>query len=82
MDKEEVNLRVYVVVGIYEGIINDIEAFSTPERADEYEEALCKRYGIPYDQKERKKYYEERLPIEHEVYQYILEVDKWLPATQ
>lgn len=70
-------MTVYVVVGIYEGIINDIEAFSTQERADEYEEALCREYGIPYDQKEREKYYEERLPIEHEVYQYILEVDKW-----
>jgi len=64
--------QIFVVLGFYEGIIDEIKAFETQEEADSYEKELCKRYEIPFDQKERKKYYEEVSLPEYEVYQYVL----------
>ena len=51
-------MKVYVVVGMMGGLIEDIEGFINPETADDYEKKLCERYKIPYDKKEREKYYE------------------------
>jgi len=69
----DLDLKVYVVVGMMGGVIEDIEAFLNPRIADEYEKKLCKEYKIPYDEKEREKYYEE-FEVENEVFHYELEV--------
>ena len=65
------NVEVHVVVGIWQGVIDSIEAFSTVEKANENERALCKSYDVPYDAEERKEY-----DAKGEVYHYILTVDK------
>ena len=66
-------MKVYVVVGMMGGLIEDIEAFLNLRSADDHEKKLCQKYRIPYDEEEREKYYE-KTEVEKEVYRYELEV--------
>jgi len=74
-------LKVYVVVGMMGGLIEDIEAFLNPRNADEYEKKLCEEYKIPYDEKEREKYYE-KFEVENEVYHLRIRSQRGLKAPE
>jgi len=71
-------MQVHVVVGIWEAVLDEIEAFTTPEKAAEFEKALCKEYELPFDAEERKKYYAEGFH-KGEIYSYVLTLDEWKP---
>ena len=40
----ERSLKVHVVVGVFQGVASDIEAFSTPEKAQKHKEKLAPDY--------------------------------------
>jgi len=67
-------MKVYVIVGLYGAVIDEIEAFSNEQKADEFERKLCEEYEIPYDPTERQKRYDEDVESP-EVHQFILDVD-------
>jgi len=62
-------LKVYVVVGLMGGLIEDIKAYTNEEDADEYEKKLCETYELPYDREER-----HDAESENEVHHYELEL--------
>ncbi len=66
---EEKKTEMHVIVGIYSGVVNDVEVFTNEEDADKYERQLCKKYKIPYDAKEREEYYDSS--GEHEIKHFI-----------
>ncbi len=51
--------QIYIITHVFEGILQDVRAFTKEEDADRYEKGLCEENGIPYDATEREKYYEE-----------------------
>jgi len=68
-------MKVHVIIGIWEGVLDNVEVLSTDEKAAEREKALCKSYEQPYDQEERKKFYEERGEVKGDIHHWIMEVD-------
>ena len=52
-------MNIYVITHVFQGLLQDVRAFTKEEEADKYEEQLCKENGVPYDTAEREKYYEE-----------------------
>ncbi|GAI30238.1 unnamed protein product [marine sediment metagenome] len=66
---EEKKTELHVIVGVYSGVVNDVEVFTDEEDADKYESQLCKKYEIPYDAKEREEYYDS--DGEHEIKHFI-----------
>ena len=69
--KEDKN-QVYVIIGVYSGVINDVEVFYNDTKAADYEKTLCKKYKIPFNQEERNQYYDS--DVEHEVKHFITRV--------
>ena len=69
---EEKKTELHVIVGVYSGVVNDVEVFTDEEDADRYESQLCKKYEIPYDVKEREEYYDS--DGEHEINHFITEM--------
>jgi len=66
-------LIIHIIIGICEGIIDDIKAYFNSKEANEYERKLCEKYKIPYNSKAREEYYSTEL-AKHEVYHYLVEV--------
>ena len=56
---EPSKMNIYVITHVFQGLLQDVRAFTKEEEADKYEEQLCKENGVPYDAAEREKYYEE-----------------------
>jgi len=69
--KEDKN-QVHVIIGVYSGVINDVEVFYNDKEAADYEKTLCKKYGLPFNQEERNQYYDS--DVEHEVKHFITRV--------
>jgi hypothetical protein len=67
-DKKE----VHIVIGVYSGVIEDVEVFKFDKAATEYEKSLCQQYDIPFDKKKREQYYESN--GEHEIKHIVTEV--------
>jgi len=67
--------EVHIIVGMYQGIIDDVKAFDTPELANMYEHELCKRYDVPYDSKARENYRMSGIS-NSDVLHYIVELNK------
>ena len=68
-------MEVHVVVGVWKGGVDSIEAFSTDEKSEEYERKLCKDWKIPYDAKER----EAEETGESDIINFCLMIDEWKP---
>ena len=64
--------QVHVIIGVYSGVINDVEVFYNDKEAAEYEKTLCKKYELPFNQEERNQYYDS--DGEHEVKHFITRV--------
>jgi len=69
--KEDKN-QVHVIIGVFSGVINDVEVFYNDIEAADYEKTLCKKYGLPFNQEERNQYYDS--DVEHEVKHFITRV--------
>jgi len=69
---EEKKTELHVIVGVYSGVVNDVEVFTNEDDADDYEKQLCKKYEIPYDAKEREEYYDSN--GEHEIKHFNTEL--------
>ena len=61
--------QVHVIIGVYSGVINDVEIFYNNKEAIDYEKTLCKKYRVPFNQKERQNYYDSG--GEHDVKHFI-----------
>ncbi len=48
--------EVYVVVGVYQGVIDEVAAALSHDKAVEVERELCAKYGVPANPEERKEY--------------------------
>ena len=74
-------MKVYVIVGLYGGVLQDIEAFDSERKSEKFAVELEEKYGIPLTEKEREEYFEN--PEANEVHRFELEVqqdeDKTLP---
>ena len=64
--------KVYVIAGVYSGVLQDIKVFDDDKKATKYEKELCKEYEIPFNQKKREQYYDSN--GEHEIKHFITEV--------
>jgi len=67
------NNEVYVIIGIYQGCLEDVKVFTDPEKATEYEKTLCKELEVPYDAAEREEYYDSN--GENEVHHMITKLE-------
>lgn len=65
---------VYVIVGVYQGAINEVAATLSSDKAVMIENDLCAKYGVPADPGERKEYYEKN-PEANEVRQFEVELE-------
>ena len=54
-----INTIVYVITHVFQGVLTDVRTFLKEEEADKYQEKLWKDNGIPVNEAEREKYYEE-----------------------
>lgn len=61
--------KLHVVFSVYGGIVQDMRLAQEEQRANEIERELCEKYKVPYDEKEREKYYNET-EAESEVYHW------------
>lgn len=71
-DVKEGRTQVHVIVGVYSGVVQDVEVFIDDEKANEYEKELCKEYGVPFNQEGRAQYYSS--DGEHEIKHFITTV--------
>jgi len=53
-------MKVHVVVGIYQGIIEDVSVHKYFHHADEKEEKLRRKYGLPEVKEEREEDHQEK----------------------
>jgi hypothetical protein len=67
-------MKIFVVMHVQGGLLQDLRGFSEPTEADEYEKELCKENGLPFDRDEREKYYEEN-EWEDEIYRYDMTIE-------
>lgn len=74
MESDE-KMRVHVIIGIWQGVLDNVEVCSTDEKAAEREKRLCESYEQPYDQEERKKFIEDRGEVKGDIHHCIVEVD-------
>ena len=57
---EVITMKVHVVVGIYQGIIEDVSVHKYFNRADEKEEEVRRKYGLPEVKEEREEDHQEK----------------------
>jgi len=57
---EVITMKVHVVVGIYQGIIEDVSVHKYFHHADEKEEKLRRKYGLPEVKEEREEDHQEK----------------------
>lgn len=62
---------IYIVIGVYAGVVDTVEAFLDEEKAHTFEKEVCEQLGIPYDTEERIKY--QSGVHEHNVHFYTVE---------
>jgi hypothetical protein len=51
-------MKVHSIIGIQKGCLEDIGVFLDELFANNFERNLCNEYEVPYDEEERKEYYE------------------------
>jgi hypothetical protein len=71
-------LKLYVIIGVWQGIVQDARVFTNEALAVEYEKWLCEQYMIPFDKNARKKYYDQN-EVDGEVYNYDVPINLPLP---
>ncbi|KXA93639.1 hypothetical protein AKJ64_00235 [candidate division MSBL1 archaeon SCGC-AAA259E17] len=65
---------VYVVVGVYQGVIDDVSVTPSHDKAVEIERDLCAKCGVPANPEEREEYYEKN-PEPNEVRRFEVELE-------
>ncbi len=68
-------MKVHVIIGIWEGVLDTVEVLSTEAFADAREEALCVRYELPYNQEARKEFIEAHGEVKGDIHHCVVEVD-------
>lgn len=63
---------VYIIIGIFNGVIRDIRIFLDQGKAIDYEHELCRIYDIPFDEIERERYYD--IDGRHEIHHKMAKV--------
>ena len=52
-------MDIYVVIGVFQGVVNEVFAYRTSESADKKEAELRKEYGLPEVKEEREEDHQE-----------------------
>lgn len=66
--------KVFILVGVCQGAIDDVAVTLSHDRATEIENDLCAKYGVPANLGEREEYYEKN-PEPNEVRRFEVELE-------
>ncbi|KXB09312.1 hypothetical protein AKJ35_01025 [candidate division MSBL1 archaeon SCGC-AAA833F18] len=64
----------HVIVGVWQGIVDEVRLTKDEEKAKEIEQKICKEFEVSFEEKEREEYYEKNAEP-NEVYHFTVRED-------